>query len=282
MRALIQAAWAQYGPSVYYHTAYLCLRMRDPHYTEWVTLWETPTGELAGFSEADGGMFEWQIHPQFVESQLVADILAWNERAETWRGWAGEKLDTLCAEADTAAVAQLERRGYIRTTTSYQHHLGGLADDIQLPILPDGYQVRLLAGPHEIAARVAAHCAGWQIPSMTVEEYQRLMQSACYRPELDLVATDPTGAIVGCCNAWLDEVSGVGVFEPLSTHPEHRGRRLAQAMVCSGMQQLRRLGATRALVLSASESPHAARMYVRCGLPIVRRDFLYQKPITPL
>jgi hypothetical protein len=52
--------------------------------------------------------------------------------------------------------------------------------------------------------------------------------------------------------------------------------------VCKGMQQLHMLGATKALVLSASESPHVARLYTQCGLPIVRRDFLYQKPIgTP-
>jgi mycothiol synthase len=282
MRSLIQAAWRHYGPYVYYHVAYLCLRMRDETYLDWLTLWETPIGELAGFSESDGGMFEWQVHPQFLQSTLVADILAWNERADTWRGWRGKKLDTLCAEEDRATLTLLDQRGYIRTAISYHHHLGPLTDVIQIPRLPDGYQVRPLAGPEEIAPRVAAHCAGWQRPSMTVEVYQRLMRTPCYRPELDLVATDPTGVIVACCNVWLDEVNGVGVFEPLSTHPDHRGKQLAQALVCKGMQQLHMLGATKALVLSASESPHVARLYTRCGLPIVRRDFLYQKPIgTP-
>jgi GNAT superfamily N-acetyltransferase len=279
IRALIQAAWKHYGPYVYYHVAYLCLRMREESYLDWLTLWETPAGELAGFSESDGGMFEWQVHPRYVHSTLVAHILEWNERADTWRGWRGTKLDTLCAEEDSTAAASLEQRGYVRTAISYQHHLASLTDTIQLPSLPAGYHVRPLAASDGIEARVAAHCAGWERASMTVAVYRRLMQTSCYRPELDLVVTDASGEIAACCNVWVDEANGVGVFEPLSTRPEQRGRRLAQALVCKGMQQLRALGATQALVLSASESPHVARLYERCGLPIARRDFLYQKQV---
>src|SRR5262245_14207301 len=126
MRSLIQAAWQDYGPMVYYHVAYVCLRSRDDTYLDWLTLWETASGELAGFSEWDGGMFEWQIHPQFATTSLVNDILTWNERPETWRGWTGEKLDTMCAEDDSITVELLARHGFQRTEVFYQHHFGEL------------------------------------------------------------------------------------------------------------------------------------------------------------
>jgi GNAT superfamily N-acetyltransferase len=280
IQSLIQAAWVYYGPSTYYHVGYICLRMRNPDYMQSLTLWETPAGDLAGFSEWEDGMFEWQVHPHYLSSTLMARILEWYERVVTWRGWRGDKLDTLCAEEDTATAALLEQRGYMRTTISYQHHLGALDAPIVLPALPDGYTVRTLHGPKEIEARVAAHCAGWERPSLTVDDYRRLMDTSCYRPDLDIVVVGPQNDIVACCNVWLDEVNGVGVFEPLSTLPAHRGKRLAQALVRKGMQQLQQLEARRALVLSASESPYAARLYTRCGLPIIRRDFLYQKPVV--
>jgi GNAT superfamily N-acetyltransferase len=254
--------------------------MRDSDYVQRLTLWETPSGELAGFSEWEDGMFEWQVHPHFLNSTLIAHILDWYEQVATWRDWRGDKLDILCAEADTTTTALLEQRGYTRTTISYQHHLGNLDRSVEIPVLPDGYIVRTLYGSEEFEARVAAHCAGWGQPSLTVEEYRRLMSTSCYRSELDIVVIGPHHDIVACCNVWLDEVSAVGVFEPLSTVPAHRGKGLAHALVCKGMQQLQQFGARWALVLSASESPHAARLYTRCELPIVRRDFLYQKPIA--
>jgi mycothiol synthase len=280
IQMLIEAAWRPYGPSTYYHVAYICLRMRNPDYINWLTLWETPEGELAGFSEWDAGMFEWQVHPDYLNSTLMMHILDWHEQVATWRGWRGDKLDTLCAEEDTATAALLELHGYMRTGISYQHHLGSLEEPILPLVLPDGYTVRTLHGSEEIEARVAAHCAGMEIPSMTMEEYRRLMHTSCYRSELDIVVIGPHNDMVACCNVWLDDANGVGVFEPLSTLPAHRGKGLAHALVRKGMQQLQQLGARQALVLSASASPHAGRLYTRCGLPIVRRDFLYQKPIA--
>lgn len=279
--ALVQAAWdPERRPAANFHVGDLLWRLREPSYARNLWLWEDRK-ELAGFAEWNEAekSLETQTHPRYAGAELDAQMLHWAEAAPRPDGGANG-LSTLAAEANTSLVAMLNARGFERQENYINHHRCFL--DVPLnaaPPLPDGYQVRHLAsGTEEVAARVQGHRAGWQSEKMTIEHYRRLMNAPGYRPELDIVVVAPDGAFVATGNCWLDERSGAGLFEPVSTHPDHRRRGLGRALIHHGLQQLQALGGRTAWVVSVARNPAATRLYERCGMAVVRRDFEYQKP----
>ena len=51
-----------------------------------------------------------------------------------------------------------------------------------------------------------------------------------YKPEFDLMALAPDGTPAAYYQGWYDEESGVGLFEPVGTHSEHRRLGLSHAI----------------------------------------------------
>jgi GNAT superfamily N-acetyltransferase len=281
---LIQAAWRDYGPHTHYHIGDLYWRRRSPDYEETLFLWEDAAGELAAFAELDPHEgLDWQAHPRYASSDLLTQLLAWAEEQCRASKSAGRALppQTWAAETEADWIALLEQKGYIRKPDHICVHLGPIPDDLALPSLPSGYQVRHLRGAEEIAARVAGHRAAWESAYMVEEKYRRVMAQPGYRPELDLVIEAPDGTFAACANVWLDEANRVGQFEPVATHPAHRRLGLGQALVTFGLRQLRAVGAERAFVCSWHETPVATRLYERCGLPVIRRDYQYRQERPP-
>ena len=286
MIALIQDAWLpQRRPNALFHVGDLYWRLREPAYEQMLWLWEDDGAELAAFMEwdADGMELNFQAHPRYAGG-LESDLLAWMEneapRRQTADASGLPSPGIYAAETDTAFLALLDANGYRRDdhTNHYQNHLRSLhAQTLETPPLPDGYIVRHLNGPEEIEARVAGHRAGWQSTKMTAEIYRRMMAFPGYRTELDIVVVAPDGTIVSTCNCWLDERSGAGLFEPVSTHPEHRRKGLGRALICKGLQQLQALGARTAWVSSVSGNPPSTALYESCGLAVVCRDYAYRR-----
>ena len=287
--ALIQAAWTpERRPNANLHVGDLYWRLREPPYEQSLWLWEDSAGELAAFMEwdANAAQLEFQTHPRCAGSSLEAEILAWVEHEAPRSQTENDapvlpSLTTFAAETDTAFLALLAANSYWRQDDYINHHLhqpGTLGGEkMETPPLPAGYSVRYLSGPHEIEARVEGHRAGWQTKKMTTDIYRRMMTFPGYHKELDIVVVAPDGAIVSTCNCWLDERSGAGLFEPVSTHHAHRRKGLGRALICKGLQQLQALGARTAWVISMSNNPPATALYESCGLRVVRRDYEYRR-----
>ncbi len=81
------------------------------------------------------------------------------------------------------------------------------------------------------------------------------MALPAYRQDLDIVVEAPDGILAAAYNCWLDEESGTGLFEPVSTHAGHRRRGLARAMMHYGMRWLQAHRASEARVGSFSGNP---------------------------
>jgi ribosomal protein S18 acetylase RimI-like enzyme len=62
------------------------------------------------------------------------------------------------------------------------------------------------------------------------------------------VAVAPSGTFASFAIVWLDEANAIGMFEPVGTHPDHRRRGLAKAVLCEGLRRLEALGAAVAYV----------------------------------
>ena len=107
---------------------------------------------------------------------------------------------------------------------------------------------------------------------MTVERYRKARSLPGFRAEHDLVAVAPDGTIAAFAIIWNDGVTGVGVFEPVGCHPDHRQKGLTKAVMYEGMRRLQALGAERAFVNSWHASLPANRLYESAGFQVVDRQ----------
>jgi mycothiol synthase len=64
----------------------------------------------------------------------------------------------------------------------------------------------------------------------------------------DLVALDREDQYVAYVGVTHDDVNRLGIFEPVCSHPEHRRRGLARALMLEGLQRLAAMRASEVVV----------------------------------
>lgn len=121
----------------------------------------------------------------------------------------------------------------------------------RIPPLAAGYELlsRAQAGdmPHPMTGRNGA------------EVEARLRTCSLYRPELDLMVRAPDGEVAGYSLYWADDVTGVGLLEPMRTEEAHERRGIASHMLAAGLDLLAACGCQRLKV--ANDIP----LYLRAG-----------------
>jgi mycothiol synthase len=192
-------------------------------------------------------------------------------------------LRTRWADGDQQGIAALQDAGFAldegRTTSRGEPYRGSVRFALDLAPGPDHGSTRVRSvGPAEWPARVDLHGAVWST-HQTVESYARLRQAPGYDADLDLVAVDD-GVLTAYAIVWYDAPSRVGVFEPVGTHPEHRRRGAAAAVMREGLQRLRRRGARRALVTSSVDNPASLGLYRSVGFVEVGRSRCWRRDLT--
>ncbi|HYE80485.1 MAG TPA: GNAT family N-acetyltransferase, partial [bacterium] len=130
-------------------------------------------------------------------------------------------------------------------------------------------------------ARVAAQRAAFERSRTTEETYLAVMATPVYVPELDVVAVGPEGEVTAFAIGWVDPVNRHAIFEPVGTHPDHRRKGLAKAVLLEGLRRMKRMGAITAQVghLAGAEGPR--RLYESVGFAPVDLWTRWEKPKPP-
>lgn len=221
-----------------------------------------------------------QVHPG--HAGLVDEVIGWYDGVA-----AGIERTALPSAADAFALERWAAHGYTADRAVLGEHgswtqlnrrdLSGVTD--LAPELPDGYRFRTAdeAGPR---AAVQAHADAWAPSTYTAESYQGVRATAGYRGDLHLLVEAPDGTMASSTVMWLDEENRTVEFEPVGTHPDHRRRGLARAMLLHGMRLARAAGATHATVacLGAPGRPQARELYYSVGFREISRDAPLVKP----
>jgi predicted N-acetyltransferase YhbS len=239
----------------------------DRPWTVHTALWRDED-RLAAWAVWNPGswVLEAAVEPALAE-RLWPELLAWGKQqlheqaggpAEPLRWHVTSRAD------DIERIALLEARGFRRQPWSLVHYERSLDGPIAATPPPPGFTIRPMAGEAEVPAYVASHRAAFNSTHMREEWRHRTLRAPGYRPDLDLVAVDSEGRVVGFAIVWLGPlVDGrcEGTFEPVGVHPEFHRRGLGRALLLEGMRRLKLAGATHALVATEDTRLPANALY---------------------
>lgn len=264
-------------------------------------------GELAAWAWFDPPTgFEFDLHHSLpADHFLVGDILSWAESRRaalpparprfltlsSMSEWAEEIehpqelpstercLTTPAGESDHARTRRLSASGYMPTAHFAALYRWDLRQPVpDAPAVPTG-RIRHVA-PGDLQARIDVHRAAWLKSSFSAAAYEAIRSLPVYDPTLDLVLDTGEG-FAAYCLCWADRPSGVGIFEPVGTHPAWRGRGAGRAVIVEGLRRLKALGMHTARVETAGFNEPAQALYESCGFEREDTARTWMKVVRP-
>lgn len=289
MRALLVAGRRADNGSYYVHVGdldwWLFYLLDGEDWPRDVHLWKEGDRLIAWSLYSRGAQtFDAFVHPEVRGSRQARAIYAWASEYAAQRAaeLGGEQLSTMWVlEDDEALTGFLGSAGFRRAARYMEYRARSLqGSHLPEPELPAGFQLRSVAGEHEVELRAAASYAAFEASmpfERYVQRYRRFMHTPVYDRERDLMVLAPDGRCAGFCLFWLDPANRVGLFEPVGVHPDFHRRGLGTAVVIAGLQRMQAAGMAQATVLSESENPAAQRLYQALGFGVVKRLRAYRK-----
>ncbi len=210
---------------------------------------------------------------------LLRRILAWAKghmRALSPDGAPPEEFSTGCFASHLPHARMLTELGF---TPSQEGSLFVNARSLSVPIpkpaLPAGVVIRPPEGEHELDRRAQLHATVWHPSKVTPEGYRITRSAPGYDATLDLVAVMPGGSLGAYCICWPEKATGTCEFEPVGTHPDHRRKGLASAVMYAAMRRAREIGLRTALVYCKEQN---LPFYQSLGFNPIDRAVEYVKP----
>jgi len=280
----------------YPHIGDILWWFRDPAIDEAVwQFWPAADGSDQAVGMVDGDTLVSIIHPAGRASGLEGAVRRWGVTliAEAARrtGSATYTIHAEAADDDPDQIAWLEQAGYTRGDWYYLRYQRTLTGTLPLPVVPPGFNIRAIAGEHEVARRAALHRDSFfPYTSASYEEatarHRLAMRLPGYRSDLDLMVVAPDGSLAAGCICWLDAGNRSGLIEPLGTHPAFRRHGLARALVAEAMCRLAACGATHIYVSGnhpgdgvqsriPAEFTSSRWVYEQLGFQLMRRVYRY-------
>jgi ribosomal protein S18 acetylase RimI-like enzyme len=184
------------------------------------------------------------------------------------------------AEDDEVRTQWFEQHGFSLADHHMVHFTRPLAGSLDGPPLLAGFSLRTSRGPEDARLRSAASHAAFG-SSKPFEEYWprtlRFMQSPVYVPEHEIFVIAPDGHVAAYCIIWTDELTGLGHFEPVGTHPDFQRKGLGKSLLFEGLRRLKAEGMTEADVCTNYDNPAAIRLYKSVGFQLDKRLLTYRK-----
>jgi GNAT superfamily N-acetyltransferase len=186
--------------------------------------------------------------------------------------------------------APFERRGYAPVRWGFEMVRATL-DDVQVPPLPEGLELRPVAGRDQLkqlwAADTEAFRDHWGGFDGSDEAFEEWLTEPGFDPTLFVVAWDGdeiAGGVLNGINESENEALGVrrGWLESVFVRRPWRRRGLAAALVARSLLVLRDRGMASAILGVDAENPTGALgVYERAGFVVATRDVCLRRAWTP-
>lgn len=251
-------------------------------YSGWMSraaIFETADGRIVGAVHCEyEGDVHFEVHPDY--RYLQVQMLDWAEEHLSVAAEDGRrKLDTFVFDYDAPRQRLLTDRGYenvgwsgvIRRLRFGNWPLPSVA-------LPSGYTLRNTEANEGDYQRIADVLnAGFNRTIHNAPEMRNFMtQAPCFRHDLDLVAVAPDGSFAAYVGVIFEEVNRYGIFEPVCTHPDHRRKGLAQALMFEGLYRIHALGA-REMYVDTGTAEAANALYESIGFTEAYKGYTWRR-----
>jgi len=185
------------------------------------------------------------------------------------------------AEDDDVRIGWFEEHGFKAIDEHTIHFTRSLSEPLADPQLPAGFTLRASHGD-EAEARLRAVTSHAAFKSgMEFEDYWqrtwRFMQSSVYVKEHEILVIAPNGEVAAYCIIWIDELTRIGYFEPVGTHPDYQRKGLGKSLVFEGLRRLKSEGMIEADVCTNHDNPAAIHLYESVGFQKNKRLLTYTK-----
>jgi mycothiol synthase len=233
------------------------------------------------------------MHPAWRRRGIGTAILGHNEarlrqlaaghatdRPRSYTGYAPERRP--------GAIALLTGAGY-RPVRYFFDMVRPTLDDITVPDLPAGLEIRPVAGREQMRqlfdADIEAFADHWGGFDASDASFESWLADPDFDPSLFVVAFDGNeiaGAVANAISQHENEQLGRarGLLDSVFTRRRWRGRGLAGALVARSLVLLRERGMTSAMLGVDADNPTGAlSVYERAGFAVDLRSTAYRKPL---
>jgi ribosomal protein S18 acetylase RimI-like enzyme len=215
-----------------------------------IRLWHAPSGTLIGAVHPEGPEEAWlELDPAW--TRLAPELLDWAQETHRQQH-AGQDdppaLQVYATADDDERQALLAARGYLDRGPMEVLHARSLAIRGPSAPLPAGYGMRRIDLADAADRRRLVEITRLAFPHATFDERAIDLEPRMLTEHEHLAVTAPDGSFASWCGVWSSPEIGVGQFEPVGTHPDHRRRGLASAVMARGMAWMRDRGLVTACV----------------------------------
>lgn len=239
-----------------------------------IRIWENEENCVVGVVHPEGkGDAFIQIHPAY--RYLEHDMLEWGEDNLAPDG----KLHTVAFTYDTGRIARLIKRGYERTPHGFVTRRMFLQyRDLPPPEIVEGYTIRTTRSD-DCEAMAGLLNAAFERDFHNATEYKNFIaNSPSFDHSLNFVVEAPDGSLAAHAGVNYIRENNYGVFEPVCTHPDHRRKGLAQALMLEGLHKLKELSAETVFV-DAGDAIAANNLYDSLGFTDVYPGHVWVKTV---
>jgi len=226
---------------------------KDPaYYQKNAHLWKNEKGELIGFFISENGKnyFEIMIHPEyrFIENEILEWIL------ENWVGTKSRLVTGVYAWDEKRIQMLMDHRFVNKGTLAvdfrydtriYKKDLD-IGNDQNFETFSEKYNYK----NHIETQRLAF---GRTKDQLDREWFETKCLAPGYSSDWDFIVVNSKGEHLAFCVAWLDAENKIAEIDPVGTHPDHRRKGLARAVINNCFVQLRKNGIKSAQILGFSD-----------------------------
>ena len=238
---------------------------RDNQYTDPTAqmFWEDRQGTVGGFvllSQAYRCV-DYEILPRLGQGPIAQAIVGWglHRLQEMAASAPSQGPYTLFIRQDHQTFQQMAQRlGCQATGEALVQTILDLRAGLPAIPVPAGYQVRSLRQGDLAAGKPP-------VLHISAAMYRRLRDTPLYCEDMHLIVIAPDARIAAECICWIDQVNGIGVFEPVRTQEGFQRRGLARAMMAEGLRRMAARGVRWAKVSHMQSNTGAASLYRAVG-----------------
>jgi GNAT superfamily N-acetyltransferase len=139
-----------------------------------------------------------------------------------------------------------------------------LRRDLNEPVEPSRMRIEVV-GPASVSRFTAVHRSAWSSPRFTDDLWRVMAAGSPFSDARCLLGYDDQDVPVAGATVWSAGPGKPGLLEPVGVHVDHRGRGYGTAISIAATAELRRMGASSAVVCTPSALTGAVATYASAG-----------------